>query len=162
MADVVSVAFDAQDAFAGLDELQAAAQVAVRPAAQAGAQFFYERVRANVAAIGRVTGNLQRAVYQVYSKDNSTDGQRATYHVSWNFRTAPHGFLVEYGHVQTRVTFLDDDGNWVTTKTPLKTPRRVGARPFLRPAYDSAQAVALQAAQDKFNETVRANARAVS
>ena len=149
----------------GLDELVAGAEEAVRPAAQAGAQVYYDRVKANVAKIGRVSGNLAGSIYQVYSRDNSGKGV-AQYHVSWNRRKAPHGHLVEYGHVQRYVTYIDKRGQWRTLVrpemvgkpkpkrnapqamkdayyVPLKGgPRVVGARSFVRaakvPAVDRA------------------------
>lgn len=87
----------------GLEALVDAAATALdecaRPAAQAGAQVLYEAVLRNVSQLGRVTGNLASSIYQAYSENNSGPG-RATYHVSWNARKAPHGHLVEYGHLQ--------------------------------------------------------------
>lgn len=141
----------------GLDELVAGCEEAARPAAQAGAQVFYNRVKANVTKIGKVTGNLSSSIYQVYSRDNSGRGV-AQYHVSWNQKKAPHGHLVEYGHAQRYVTYVDKRGQWRTLVrpemagkpkpkrrapqavkdayyVPLKGgPRIVGARSFLRAA----------------------------
>jgi hypothetical protein len=84
------------------DELGDAAEAAARPGAQAAAQVIHDAAKTNVAALGRVSGNLAASIYQAYSRDNSGDGY-ATYHVSWNARTAPHGGLVEYGHWQRYV-----------------------------------------------------------
>lgn len=141
----------------GMDELADGAQAAARPAAQAGAQVFYDRVKANVGKLGRKTGNLQRSIYQVFSQDNSSLG-RAQYHVSWNNKKAPHGHLVEYGHVQRYVVYIDKRGEWKTAVrpqmagkprpkrsapqsvkdayyVPLKGgPRLVAPKAFLRPA----------------------------
>jgi hypothetical protein len=117
-----------------LDQLADTAEEAARPAAQAGAQVLYDAVKRNVAAIGRVTGNLDRSIYQVYSADESEQG-KATYHVSWNHIKAPHGGLVENGHIQRFKVYLGKDGKWYTDKkAPLATPRQVGAHPFVRPA----------------------------
>lgn len=139
-----------------LGELEDAAFAAVRPAAQAAAQVLYDEVRRNVAAIGTVTGTLAGAIYQVYSVDNSGDG-RATYHVSWNHRRAPHGQLVEFGHIQRYATYRGKDGNWYTAVraemrgkprpsrrasqavkdayyVKLAVPKQVAAKPFVRPA----------------------------
>lgn len=117
----------------------------VRPAAQAGAQVLYDEVKRGVARMGKQTGNLDRAIYQAYSRDNSGQG-RATYHVSWNARKAPHGHLVEYGHIQRFRVFMGKDGKWVTDKAHLlPQPRQVAARPFVRPAmakFDAAAAAA--------------------
>ena len=150
----VTVRIDTRRVELALDALADSARAAARPAAQAGAQVFVEAVRANVARIGKATGNLQRSIYQAYS-DQSTPG-RAVYHVSWNARKAPHGHLVEFGHMQTRKVFVGRGGRWYTSKTRLATPRQVGARPFLRPAFDAWLQVALQAAQARFAEEVRA------
>lgn len=56
-------------------------------------------------------GNLERAIYRVYSPENSTD-KRKTYRVTWNHQKAPYGFMVEFG----------------TSRAP--------AYPFLTPAFD--------------------------
>lgn len=100
-----------------LQELGDAAEAAVRPAAQAAAQVLYEEVKANVDALGRVTGNLSRAVYQAYSDQRSGPGF-ATYAVSWNFTKAPHGGLVEFGHIQRYVSYVGSDGKWYTAVRP--------------------------------------------
>jgi hypothetical protein len=117
-----------------IDMLAADVEEAARPAAFAGADVIYREVKRNVAALGRVSGNLDRSIYRVYSKDNSGRG-RATYHISWNARKAPHGHLVEYGHFQRYRVFIGKDGHWYTDKSnPLAQPRRVAAAPFVRPA----------------------------
>jgi hypothetical protein len=116
------------------DQLGDVVEEAARPAAQAGAQVLYDAVKRNVASIGRVTGNLDEAIYQVFSKDESGPS-RATYHVSWNHRKAPHGWLVENGHFQRFKVYLGKDGKWYTDKrSPLLEPKHVSARPFVRPA----------------------------
>lgn len=129
-----------------LDALATDVEEAVRPAAQAGAQVLYNAVKGNVAKIGSVSGSLQRSIYQAYSKDNSGEG-RATYHISWNAAKAPHGHLVEYGHIQKYTVFVGKDGKWRTDKlNPLETPRQVAARPFVRPAmamFGAAQSAAI-------------------
>lgn len=123
----------------GMDTLVADAEAAARPAAQAGAQVLYEAVLRNVNGIKRHTGNLQRSIYQAYSQDNSGPG-KATYHVSWNHKKAPHGHLVEWGHLQRYAVFIDErTGRWVTdTDRKLPTPKLVAARPFVRPAMAQA------------------------
>lgn len=132
MSLTITVNTDALDSL--LDELADQAEEAARPAAQAGAQVLYDAVARNVASIGKVTGNLARSIYQVYSKDQSGPGS-ATYHVSWNHRIAPHGQLVENGYVQRYKVYMGKDGNWYTNKNaPLPEPKHVGARPFVRPA----------------------------
>lgn len=151
------IGFDLAGLEALFDADAAACEEAARPAAQAGAQVLYEAVQRNVSSIGRKSGRLAGAIYQAYSKTNSGEG-RATYHVSWNHRKAPHGHLLEFGYVQRYATFIDKNGNWKTAVrnvngpiqrpgrkasqsvkdayyVPLKGgPRVVGARPFVRPA----------------------------
>lgn len=144
-----------------VDQLEDGCEVAVRPAAQAGSQVMYGLVQSNVNALGKVTGNLAKSIYQVYSRDNS-GRLRAEYHVSWNYKKAPHGHLVEYGHLQRYVTYIDKRGQWKTLVrpemrgkprpkrdaplsvkdayyVPLKGgPRLVGAKSFLRRAVTPA------------------------
>jgi hypothetical protein len=139
------------------DALVETSEEAVRAAAQAGAQVLYDEVKRNVERIGVQSGNLRRSIYQVFSADNSGPG-RAVYHVSWNVNKAPHGHLLEYGHLQRYKHYRGNDGRirpmvrpgmegrpkpgrrasqdakdayWV----PLPGgPRQVAARPFVRPA----------------------------
>lgn len=151
MAQSLTCQFDAGGAQAALQNIADEAQALVRPAAQSGAQVLYQEVVARVAAIGQITGNLRASIYQVYSRDHSTT-DRATYHVSWNARKAPHGGLVEYGHIQTRKVYLGSDGKWHTSKEMLPQPKRVAARPFLRPAYDARAGQAVEAARVTFTE----------
>lgn len=122
--------FDASSLNAALDKMNDGIKDQVRPAAQAGAQELYDEVKANVAKLGRKTGNLDASIYQVFSQDNSSYG-RATYHVSWNARKAPHGHLLENG----------------TSRMP--------AHPFLRPAYDAKVKDALEATREKMAEGVK-------
>ena len=130
---------DIADAEAMLDGLAGDAEAAARPAAQAMAQVFYDAVRANVARIRRKSGNLAGSIYQAFSQDNSAEG-RATYHVSWNAKKAPHGHLVEYGHLQKYLVTIDERGRFITHKDkPLATPIQIAGRPFIRPAMDHAE-----------------------
>lgn len=131
-----------------LDELGDTVEEAVRPAAQAGAQVLYDEVKKNVAAIGKKTGNLQRSIYQAFSKDNSIEA-KAVYHVSWNARKAPHGHLVEYGHLQRyEISFNPKTQRFMTHKDrPLPGgPRQIAAKPFVRPAMARFEA-AMEAAK---------------
>jgi len=113
---------------------------APRPVAQAGAQVFYEEVkaRAPVSEKGHwfhgtsfkktgqkywfERGTLRDAIYQAFSEDNSGDGV-ATYHIAWNHQKAPYGFMVEFG----------------TSRAPSNA--------FLRPGFYAAQSRALEAAR---------------
>lgn len=120
-----------------LAEMGDGLEEAARPAAQAAAQVLYDEVKRNIAAIPRKTGNLASSVYQAYSQANSSPG-RATYHVSWNPRKAPHAFLIEWGHIQRYVSYIGRDGNFYTAIRPemrgKPKPRR-GASQAVKDAY---------------------------
>lgn len=127
---MINMDLDLSAATAQMDNIKRAAEKAIRPAAQAGAQVYYAEVKLRAKRGNEVrhlkggrtrpAGLLASAIYQVYSKDNS--GQdRATYHISWNARIAPHGHLVERG----------------TSRAP--------ASPFVRPSFD-AKRIAAEAA----------------
>jgi HK97 gp10 family phage protein len=139
MSQSVSVKFDADTAMAGLNQITDVMLSEVRPAAQAGAQILYNEVLLRVPVSKTVRkykgktitpGGLRNSIYQVFSQDNS-DTTKAEYHVSWNYRKAPHGHLVEYG-----------------TAT-------MAARPFLRPAYDAAAERAVKAADAYYTFAVQ-------
>lgn len=151
-----------------LDELGEESEKALRPMAQAATQVIYDRVKLNVQAMGRVTGNLDSAIYQAFSPEHSEDGLRAQYNVSWNARKAPHGHLLEWGWLQRYVYRPDGmgpmvrpgmdgqkkpgrkasqaqkDAYWVT----LPTPKQIPGRAFVRNAA-AVLPEAYQAAQDE-------------
>ena len=119
-----------------MEALAERAEKAARPAAQAGAQVLYDRVKVNVAALGRKTGNLNSSIYQAYSANNSNES-KAVYHVSWNATKAPHGHLVEWGYIK-RWQSITINGKWVTLKNrPLATPVQVPGKAFMRRAKDA-------------------------
>lgn len=95
-------------------------------------------------------GNLQRSIYQAYSKDESGKGY-ATYHASWNATKAPYGHLVEFGFVQRyEVTFDPKTKRFTTHRDrPLASPKQIAAKPFVRPAFAKAEE-ALNAAEQKY------------
>ena len=135
-----------------MEALAERAEKAARPAAQAGAQVIYERVKANVAALGRKTGNLDSAIYQAFSANNSGEG-KATYHISWNATKAPHGHLVEWGYIK-RWQSIMINGKWVTLKNrPLATPVQVPGKAFMRRAKDAIP-MAEEAMRAKFLEVL--------
>lgn len=136
---MISIAFDFSKIAAKLDNITTAAEKATRPAAQSGAQVFYDEVKQRVPMSakphksGKKTynpGTLRRAVYQAFAERESGDG-RAMYRVSWNKTHAFYGRFVEFG----------------TSK--------MAAKPFLRPAYDAARAKALQAVQERMAAEVK-------
>lgn len=136
---MISIAFDFSKLAAKLDNITAAAEKATRPAAQSGAQIFYDEVRARVPVSakphksGKKTynpGTLRKAIYQAFADKESGDG-KAMYRVSWNKTHAFYGRFVEFG----------------TSK--------MAAKPFLRPAYDAARAKAMKAVQERMAAEVK-------
>lgn len=130
------------DYAAGLDALAEKVSGLKFVAAQAMAQVVYDAARENAptskgphvfygthASYQFRAGTLRDAIYQVMSKDNSVNG-RAEYHVGWNHKKCPYGFMVEFG----------------TSRAP--------AHPFLHPAYEQNKGqlfpVALAAMRTKF------------
>lgn len=112
-----------------LRELKGDLEAAVRPAAQAAAEVFYQAVLKNVDAIGSVTGNLRSSIYQAFSEENSkataAGYSQATYHISWNAKKAPHAHLIEYGHLVRYEYYKDDQGRI----RPMPKPENVGKTP---------------------------------
>jgi HK97 gp10 family phage protein len=103
-------------------------EAAIRPAAFAGSRILYSQVKRNTPSSNKShwfhgkmfkingtkylfePGSLFDSIYQKFSKDNSGTG-KAEYHISWNHKKVPYGFMVEYG----------------TSRAP--------AHPFLNPAW---------------------------
>lgn len=99
---------------AQIDAIRTKAEAAIRPAAQAGAQVYYDAVRSftPVSKKGHwfhgssfkkqgtkywfESGSLKNAVYQVYSEGRSSKSY-AEYQVAWNHRKVPYGFMVAFG-----------------------------------------------------------------
>ena len=130
---MISIAFDFSKLAAKLDNITTAAEKAVRPAAQDGAQVFYDEVKQRVPLSakshksGKKTynpGTLRKAIYQAFADRESGDG-KALYRISWNKTHAFYGRFVEFG----------------TSK--------MAAKPFLRPAYDAARAKAIKAVRER-------------
>lgn len=148
MSDSLSIKFDSHNMTAALESLGSGLPELARPAAQAGAQVLYDEVlqRVPTSAKGHWfhgtsfakngqkywfdAGSLKGSIYQVFSKDNSGPSN-ATYHISWNHKGAPYGFMVENG----------------TSRAP--------AHPFLRPSFDAKSADATKAAEARMEEGVK-------
>lgn len=109
MSNSMSVKYDASRMMDYLDGFSDQVQEALRPVAAAGAKVLYDRVKLNVAGLGRVTGNLDSSIYRVLSESNST-ANSIVYHVSWNHRKAPHGHLVEYGYMRRYEYYQNNQG----------------------------------------------------
>lgn len=134
---------------AALDRFKIKAEAAIRPAAQAGAQIYYDAVKAAVPVSKEPhffygtsskstgvrywfeSGSLKNAIYQVYSKSNSGPS-KAVYQVAWNHRKVPYGFMVAGG----------------TT--------RAKANDFIGKAKRSVQAQAVTAMREELQKRIRA------
>lgn len=139
---------DTRSLEAALDAKRLKIQAAIRPAAQAGAQVYYNAVKASapVSKEGHFfhgtsfratgtkywfeSGSLKSAVYQVYSKQGSS-ANNAEFHVAWNHRKVPYGFMVVAG-----------------------TSRGVEGNDFVGKARRSAQANAVAAMQAEFQKRI--------
>lgn len=111
---MLDISFDMAAMDAQINAIKSKAEAAIRPAAQAGAQVYYEAVKAaapkskkghwfhgtSFKSTGKKywfeSGSLKNAVYQVYAQNQSSKDQ-ATYQVAWNHRKVPYGFMVVAG-----------------------------------------------------------------
>jgi hypothetical protein len=138
--NTVTMSVDTLSLDALLNQLGDDLEAAVRPAAQAAAQVFYEEVRSNVRRLGRKTGNLYNAIYQAYSESNSGPG-KATYHISWRTSgagvRAPHGHLLEYDHIQRYANYIGKDGKWYTAVRPSMRGKKKPGRKASRAVKDA-------------------------
>lgn len=137
---MISASFDFSKIAAKLDKLKDAAEQATRPAAQAGAQVFYDEVRSRVPISDKEhstkgkkqtfrPGNLRDSIYQAYA-DEDSDDKRSAYRVSWNKKKAFYGRFVEFG------------------------TSRTAAQPFLRPGFDAARDKAVSAVKTVMAEQI--------
>jgi HK97 gp10 family phage protein len=90
------------------------------------------------------SGKLRDSIYLAF-KDGKSNESQIVYSVTWNSRKAPHGHLLEFGHWQPYVVKKLPNGDWYTTNEKLPSPKFTAAKPFLRPAFDSAKGRATQA-----------------
>ena len=132
---------------AALDAKRVKIEAATRPAAQAGAQVYYDAVKASVPVSKEAhffygtsskstgvrywfeSGSLKNAVYQVYSK-SSSGPTKAVYQVAWNHRKVPYGFMVAGG------------------------TKKAKANDFIGKAKRSVQAAAMAAMQAEFQKRI--------
>ncbi|MFT0533931.1 HK97 gp10 family phage protein [Castellaniella hirudinis] len=165
MADA-GIKFDFQEAYDRLDGLaEIAKQHLPRSMAVAAGQVYRDEAKArapiydqseSLMAAGveftrpRIPGTLRDAIYLAYSESRSAPQiGMAVYSVTWNATKAPHGHLVEFGHMGTNKLIKDKDGKYIPTNAKLPKPVRVPATPFLRPAYDAVGTAAGAAAMDR-------------
>ena len=132
---MLTLDFDLAGLEARLDGIDKAVGEAIRPAAQAGAQVFYDEVKARAPRSEKAhftkgkkqsyaPGNLQAAIYQAFDNDASVTGKSASYGISWNKKKAFYGRFVEFG------------------------TKRMPAQPFLRPSFDAVNKLAVLSVQN--------------
>lgn len=165
----VGIKFDFEEAFKRLDGLaEVAKQHLPRSMAVAAGKVYRDDAKARAPIYDqsdslmeagvefttpRVPGTLRDAIYLAYSDSRSVPQIGvAVYSVTWNSRKAPHGHLVEFGHMGTNMLVKGPGGKYVPTSARLLKPVRVPAHPFLRPAYDAMSEVAMQAAMSRGRE----------
>lgn len=140
-----------------LDKMGDAVKEAIRPVAYAGAKVIYDRVKMNVAGIGKVTGNLDNSIYHAFMPEHSEEGKSAMYRISWNVNKAPHGRLLEYGWVQKYTSYINSKGEWKTDKNrPLAVPKQHPGYAFIRRSY-----AALPEAQSAMGEELNKRLQAL-
>jgi hypothetical protein len=90
-----------------------------RPDWKGGTKYWYD------------SGSLKGAVYQVFSKSGSNEG-KAEYHVAWNHRKVPYGFMVALG-----------------------TKRGAKANDFIGRAEKTVQARAMESMKNEFDKRMK-------
>lgn len=127
------------------------AEEALRPAAQAGAQVFYDEMLQRVPV---AEGVLRDSIYQ-FHLDRKSSESRHVYVVGPNKSKAPHWHLVEFGHWQPYEVVVID-GQFKTLKDrPLPEPVFVPARPYIRPTLDATATQALEAMRERYTQALR-------
>ena len=152
MAETGWTGFD--DVQANLLKLPGIFSDALRSAANTGATLIKEEV---ITRAPEHLGILKSAIYQKHIAELS-DVERQVYYVSWrkgrkSELDAFYGVWVEYGHwyVPKRPKGISQKAHRAANRTLYVT-----AHPFLRPAFESKKAAAINAMRDKLGENVRA------
>ena len=83
------VEFDVDQLTSRINEMSDVIRNNVRPAAQAGAQVFYDEMKIRALTIGK-SRQLQASIYQKFVVETRQDalGLSATYHISWRKQKA--------------------------------------------------------------------------
>lgn len=142
---MLKVDFDTGSLLAKFDGLEDAMKSAIRKAAGAGAEVFYNEVRHRALTIGG-SKRLQEAVYQKFVVDSKGGvlGESATYHISWRkghsqnnkkgqagegaLPSTTIGFWIEFGRWQRYMVRTDKNGEWYTVKRPGVTGKPPGRK----------------------------------
>ena len=148
MGSQVTIKHDFSSAIAGLDKLNGAFKqsLARRMGVEGGVALRDEAKRWVPRSVGPYNPNsrgtqeaytLRNAIYLAFDKAGSSEDV-IRYRVSWNAQKAWWGKLVEFEHYQRYQVYYNAKMGYYTTnkEVPLAAPRRIGPKPFLRPAYD--------------------------
>jgi len=127
------------------------AKEALRPAAQAGAQVFYDEMLQRVPV---AEGVLRDSIYQFHLERRS-DEDKQVYVVGPNKSKAPHWHLVEFGHWQPYAVVMIDGQLKTLKDRPLPEPVFVPAHPFIRPTLDATGEKALEAMRERYTQAWR-------
>jgi hypothetical protein len=134
------MAFDVDKLTSRINEMSDVMRNNVRPAAQAGAQVFYDEMKIRALTIGK-SRQLQASIYQKFVVESREDalGLSATYLISWrkqkaktNIKGQPNpnaglpyttmGYWIEYGYVHRYMAVQARSGlyagQWVTLVRP--------------------------------------------
>lgn len=142
---MLKVDFDTGPLLAKFDNLEDAMKSAIRKAAGAGAEVFYNEVRHRALAIGG-SKRLQESIYQKFVVDSKGGvlGESATYHISWRkghsqnnkeghagegaLPSTTIGFWIEFGRWQRYMVRTDKNGEWYTVKRQGVTGKPPGRK----------------------------------
>jgi hypothetical protein len=132
---MLSLDFDIGPLLARIDGIEKSAKEAVRPAAFAASDAYYNEVKARALSIGG-SKRLQASIYQKFVVNSASGalGDTATYHISWRkgrstnnkkgqagegaLPSTTFGHWIEFGRWQRYMTVTDKNGEWVTVARP--------------------------------------------
>lgn len=134
--------FNTQAFNALLKEMEEDMTSALRPAAQKGAQVYYDALLSEYdRLVKNKTFNLRNAIYQAYRDLDSNDNLQV-YGVSWagrkSSKASQHGHLIEFGHWQPYELVRNKRGEWVTAvQKGAKRPSTKDARHWTQAQRDA-------------------------
>lgn len=154
----MKITSDFTSALAGLTDLNEQAYSVARTMGAAVGAAMRDEAKLRVRS---QSGKLASAIVLKFAAEWSTK-REVRYIVTWNRRKAPHGHLVEFGHLRKNVITQLPNGQWITTDEKLPEPVWVPARPFLRPAQSAitpvAMNIATRAGAARWNELAQGGA----
>lgn len=160
---------DLREVFAGLDKLSGMKESIARTMGAAMGEVVRDEAKerapvldpSNRGADDQTPGLLKRSIYLAYDdRRRMLNNNAYRYTVSWNSRLAPHGHLLEFGHIQPYAYYWSASHGYYTPDNPLVplpgNGFKVDAYPFLGPAFDaklsSLHSIAISAGARRFTE----------